>query len=114
MEIVIRARHIDWNEELRRHVERSIDFAIDRHKRRIDWVSVYLSDLNGPRGGVDKVCQITADIRGARPITIIEKGDDIQAVINQAARRLGYRVGRRADRQRISHQREYRATIRAS
>jgi hypothetical protein len=34
--------------------------------------------------------------------------------VNRAARRLGYRVGRRADRQRIPHQREYRGTIRAA
>lgn len=113
MEIVIRARHIGWNEELREHVERSIDFAVDRHKGLVDRISVYLTDLNGPRGGVDKLCQVAAEIRGARPVIILEKGEDIHAVVNRAASRLGYRVGRRADRQRISRQREYRTTIRA-
>jgi hypothetical protein len=34
--------------------------------------------------------------------------------VSRAARRLGYRVGRRADRQLMPHQREYRGTIRAA
>ena len=114
MEIAIRTRQIGWNEELQEHVERSIEFATDRHKSRIERITVYLSDLNGPRGGVDKACQITAEIRGARPVLILEKGDDLRAVVNRAARRLGYRVGRRAHRQRMPHQREYRGTIRAA
>ena len=114
MEIAIRSRHIAWNEELRKHVERSIGFAIDRHKGWIHRMSVYLSDLNGPRGGVDKVCQITAEICGARPVLILEIGDDLKAVVSRAARRLRYRVGRRVHRQRMPQQREYRGTIRAA
>jgi hypothetical protein len=114
MEIVIRVRDTDWNEDLRRKLERSIEFAMDRHKSRIDRISVYLSDLNGPRGGVDKLCQITADIRGARPVLILEKGDDLEAVVNRAARRLSHRVGRRLHRLRAPYRREYRSTIRAA
>lgn len=100
MKIAVRARQVGWNEELRRQVERSIEFAVDRHKSRIDRISVYLNDLNGPRGGVDKLCQITADIRGARPVLILERGDDLQAVVSRAAKRLGYRISRHAHRQR--------------
>lgn len=114
MEIAIRARDVGWNEELRQQVERSIEFAIDRHKSRIDRISVYLSDLNGPRGGVDKLCQITADIRGARPVLILERGDDLMGMVNRAARRLGYRIGGHTHRQRMPRQREYRSTIRAA
>jgi hypothetical protein len=43
---------------------------------------------------------------------ILEKGADLQAVVNRAARRLRYRVGRRTDRQRMPRQREYRNTVR--
>jgi hypothetical protein len=114
MELAIRARRAGWSEELQRHVERSIEFAVDRHRSRICRISVYLSDLNGPRGFFDKLCQITAEIRGARPVSVLERGDDLQAVVNRAARRLSYRIGRRTDRQRMPHPREYRATIRTA
>ena len=114
MEIAIRARDIVWNEDLQDRVERSIEFAIDRHKSRIPRISVYLSDVNGPRGGVDKLCQITADMRGAQPVIILEKGVDVLAVVNRAVRRLGYRIGRRVHRERIAGAPEHRATIRAA
>lgn len=114
MEIVVRARHVAWSEELRQQVDRSIRFAVDRHSSRIDRISVDLSDLNGPRGGVDKLCQMTADLRGTRPVLILERGDDLMLAVNRAARRLGYRIARRIQRQRASGAREHRASIRAA
>ncbi len=114
MEIAIRTCDIDWNEELQQQVERSIEFAIDRHKSRINRISVYLRDVNGPRGGADKVCQITADIHGTVPVLILERGDDLQTVVGRAARRLGYRIGRRTHHLRIPNQRTYRTTIRTA
>ena len=114
MEITVRARHIGWDEDLQKQVERSIAYAVDRHQSRIDRVAVHVVDLNGPRGGVDKLCQITANVRGARPVLILERGYDLMAVVNRAARRLGYRIGRSVHRGRISGAPEHRATIRAA
>lgn len=113
MEIAIRGS-VDWSQDLRQHVERSVEVAVGRHESRIQRVTVWLSDLNGPRGGVDQQCQITADIRGTQPVLIVERGANLKAVISRAARRLGYRVGRQVLRHRIPHQREYRTTIRAA
>jgi putative sigma-54 modulation protein len=112
MEIAVRARDILWNEDLQQRVQRSIEFAVDRHSGRIDRISVYLTDLNGPRGGVDKLCQITAEVRGAKPVMILEKGDDLLAAVSRAARRLGYRIGRRVHRRRMAGAPEHRGTIR--
>ena len=82
--------------------------------REIPRISVHVSDVNGPRGGVDKLCQITADVRGSQPVMILEKGVDLLAVINRAVRRLRYRIGRRVHRERIAGAPEHRATIRAA
>ena len=114
MEIAVRVRQLGWNDELQEQVERSIDHAVDRHRNRIDRVSVYLTDLNGPRGGSDKLCHITADLRGVRPVLILETGDDLITVVNRAARRLGYRIGRSIHRGRVAGAPEHRATIRAA
>lgn len=114
MEIAIRSRRVKWNEDLRQQVERSIEFAVDRHKSRIDRILVYVTDLNGPRGGADKLCQITAELRGTRPVLILERGEDLVAVINRATERLGYRIGGNIHGRRTSGTRGYRATIRAA
>jgi hypothetical protein len=114
MEISVRTRDIVWNDDLQNQVRRSIEFAVDRHRTRIDRISVYLTDVNGPRGGVDKRCQLIADVRGANPVTILETGDDLMAMLNRAARRLGYRIGRRIHRQRVAGAPEHRGTIRVA
>lgn len=114
MEIAVRARDIVWNEDLQQQVHRSVEFAVDRHRSRIDRITVTVTDLNGPRGGVDKLCHITANVRGAKPVIIMEKGDDVAAIVNRAARRLGYRIGRCVHRRRIPGAPEHRGTIRAA
>ena len=46
MKISVRVRDIEWTPELRKNVERSIEFAIDRYRLQVNEVSVYLADLN--------------------------------------------------------------------
>jgi putative sigma-54 modulation protein len=113
MEIAVRTRDLEWNEDMQKLVERSIVTAVDRHQDRIERISVALSDLNGPRGGVDKLCRITADVRGAEPIRISESAAGLLSAFGRAVRRLGYRIGTSIDRRRRSGAPEHRKTIRA-
>lgn len=113
MEIAVRIRDLDFAGDIREEVERSLDYAVDRHEGRIDRILVCLSDLNGPRGGVDKLCRMTAYVRGIRPILISEKGANLVAVIGRAGRRLGSRIRGNIERRRRSGTSKYRATIRS-
>lgn len=101
MKISVRPRDIELSDELQKQVERSVAFAVDRHSTQVTHISVYLADLNGPKGGVDKLCQITAELKGSMPVLILEEGDDLLATVNRAVRRLGYRIGRRVQRVRM-------------
>jgi ribosome hibernation promoting factor len=112
MEIAVRIRDLDWNENFQQLVERRINYAVDRHKHRIGRISVCLSDLNGPRGGVDKLCQMTADVRGIGTVLITETGSDLAEAIGNAARRLGLRIGRSIERRRSSGVPNRRTSIR--
>jgi len=100
MNVTVRARDVSWNSGLQRRLERRLGFALGRHRRRIHQVRVHLADTNGPRGGKDKLCRMTAIPLGTRPVTIVEKGARIPAVLNRAAGRLGYRVGQELARVR--------------
>jgi hypothetical protein len=55
-----RVRVIDFTGEIHQSVERILAVAIDRYDKHLDKVSVCLVDLNGPKGGVDRLCQVTA------------------------------------------------------
>jgi ribosome-associated translation inhibitor RaiA len=98
--ISIRARSVDWTDELREKVERSISFALDRYKKHVKYASVYLADVNGPKGGIDKICQITADLDRGSPVQILEKGIEIEATVNRAVDKLRYRIGRKLQRRK--------------
>ena len=114
MEITVRTRDLVGNENVRKLVERRIDYAVDRHKNRIGRIAVCLSDLNGPRGGIDKLCQMTADVRGIGTVLITEKGSNLLEAIGNAAGRLGLRIRGAIERQRQSSASDRRATIRHS
>jgi ribosome-associated translation inhibitor RaiA len=60
MKLDIRCRGTQKNETLVQHVQRKLAFALGRFDRRVRRVVVRLEDVNGPRGGVDKVCRVEA------------------------------------------------------
>jgi ribosome-associated translation inhibitor RaiA len=92
MELSIRTRAIESTDELRDLVARRLQFALDTFTDRIESVSVYLMDLNGPRRGVDKICQITVRLHGAGSLAVLERGATPAGALSRATRRLKYRV----------------------
>ena len=114
MKIDVRVRGIDFTDELHKAVERIIAFAVDRFDTQVDKISVYLADVNGPKGGVDKLCQITANLSRGNPVLILEKGTEILSMVNRAASRVGHRIGRNLQYQRRPDLRRFHESIRAA
>ena len=89
---------------VRPFAERRVRFAL----RRLSWLvpraRVQLSDVNGPRGGIDKCCRIELDAAGARPVLVTALARDWWAAIDQAvtrAARMLLRAWRRAKRHEL-------------
>jgi len=100
MELQVQARQFHLSKELREHVERRINFALGHFDRRVSRVAVSLSDVNGPKGGVDKQCQILVHLRRGNPVKIEDLDVDFGAVVDRAADRAGRAVARRLQRRR--------------
>lgn len=92
MQISIRTRAIEVTDELRDLVTRRLELALDTFKGRIETASVYLTDMNGPRRGVDKLCQITVSVRGIGNLVVLERGLTVPGALSRAAGRVKYRV----------------------
>ncbi len=100
MKLVIRARNLDLTPELRERVRRRIQFALGRLGPAVRTVTVTLADVNGPRGGVDKLCRlrVTGD---QLPALVIEAADaDVAVALDVAAERAGRAVIRARERRR--------------
>lgn len=98
MQVIIESR--DPNAvALRDRSEQRLRFVLRRLSVLVPQARVYLSDVNGPRGGVDKRCQIALRTRGSGTVLVTSVADDWRAAIDGAvarAARLLTRVRHRA------------------
>lgn len=76
-------------------VQRRLEFALGRFASRVRSLRVRLSDVNGPRGGVDKQCVIAVHLDRPRRLIVVEDVDaDEAAAISRAAERAARTVAR--------------------
>ena len=64
-------------------------------------LEIELSDLYGPKGGVDKRCRITYTMPHTRTITVVEVADDIYKAVDGASFRFRRLVARAKGRKLI-------------
>lgn len=64
---------------------RRLKLALDRFEYSIERVRVRFVDVNGPRGGEDKQCQITLRLKGSRMLVLRQRSSDIYTAIDLAA-----------------------------
>ena len=99
MKILIRGR-IRVSAAVRAYVERRLQFSLGRFSRRVERAMVHLADVNGPRGGEDKVCRIEVRLRPTGNVFVEESGCAILAAVAGAAERVGRAVSRAVERRR--------------
>ncbi|HVJ89587.1 MAG TPA: HPF/RaiA family ribosome-associated protein [Labilithrix sp.] len=90
----LRSSNVPISLALRDHVTRRVDFAIRRFAHRVERVVVRITDLNGPKGGLDKRCRIVARLSPARSVVVEATDADAYVAVSQAAIRLDERVSR--------------------
>lgn len=94
----IHAQGFDLTDALREHAERRLAFALSRFHDSLDRVVMQLADDNGPRGGVDKRCQVRVCFHGLPEVVITEVSEDLYVAIDRAADRAGRTAARRLER----------------
>lgn len=99
MKIEIKSSNFSLTEALENHVERRLQFALAPCTTHIQRVVVRLSDINGPRGGVDKCCQLQVLLTGLHDVLVKDIETDMYVAIDRAANRAGRTVRRRLTRQ---------------
>lgn len=84
--------------DIAERVRRRLEFALGRFSSRVRSLSVRLKDLNGPRGGQDKQCQLDVRLLHPRRVIIIEDVDaEIETAISRAADRAARAIARAID-----------------
>lgn len=98
MRIDIRG-NVTLTEAISQYAERRLQAALGRFSKRVPLVTVRLLDVNGPKGGVDKRCQVTLSVPPTTSLMIEESHADLYTAIDyvadRAARVVTKEIGRR-------------------
>lgn len=72
--------------------------ALERFAHRLKQVSLYVEDVNGPRGGIDKQCRCVLHLRRMPPVVIQDKDESMSSLIYRVANRAAYALSQKAER----------------
>lgn len=107
MKVLFKSRHPHAT-DLRDLTERRVRFVL----RRLGWLvpraEVQMSDVNGPRGGIDKRCQVELRTDGAGSVVVTSVASDWRTALDNAlarAARFLIRLWRRGHDTRRTRQR---------
>ena len=98
MKIDIETSGFPLTPALRNHAERRLRSALTCCVQRIRKLAVRLSDVNGPRGGVDKRCRLQVVLVGLPDVVVEDTQADLYVAIDRAADRAGRTLVRKIER----------------
>lgn len=87
MQVHLRALGFELTGALRDYVGRRLDAAFGRLADRVRRIEIVLSDENGPRGGVDKQCQVRLVSAGLPAVHVLDRQEDLYVAIDGAMAR---------------------------
>lgn len=99
MKIEIRQNLSQASQLLKDHAQKKILFALSRFGDRIRSITLRVMDINGPKGGLDKKCQVLLKLKNK---TIVLEGVDqnYYTVVDTTIERLQRLVARELERWR--------------
>ena len=98
MKILVNTRHMTLTKKLKNYVKRRLTFALGSRFDQVKRVEVTLSDINGPKGGEDKRCQMLLKLDGQGDIVIEDTQLHVYDAIDRAANKASQTVNKRVDR----------------
>ena len=92
MRLDIRSRNFVVTSELRQHIQRRFGRALDRFELQVVHVRVAIADVNGLKGGLDKVCRVTVIPARRDRIVIAEYGSNLFPMVDRVTDRVKRRI----------------------
>jgi hypothetical protein len=102
MHIIVETQGVD-TPQLSADSDQRLRFALRRLAWLVDTARVSFRDANGPRGGVDKQCQVQLHLRNRGSIVVKTTASDWVAALQAAIRRAVSRVVKHLQQSRPQH-----------
>jgi ribosomal subunit interface protein len=105
MQLDIQTNGFALTDGIRDYTKQRMQFALNSSTKHITKIKVRLADINGPRGGIDKRCQIDLSLAGHNDIVIEDTETNLYVAIDRASDRCARTLSRRLERAReFSHE----------
>jgi putative sigma-54 modulation protein len=95
MKLDIRFRGFTPAIDAKELITKRVLFHLERFEQMLLAVQVRVSDVNGPKGGLDKRCQVTVHTKGSGTATIVTTGIDSNVAVDDTLHRITEALGRK-------------------
>ncbi len=95
MIVKVHARGFSLSAALSEYSDSKVRLALGIYGHKIRRVDLFLTDINGPKGGQDMRCTIKVHVQGVPSVTVHFTAEDMYEAINLCARRAKRSIDRR-------------------
>ncbi|MGH9461914.1 MAG: HPF/RaiA family ribosome-associated protein [Vicinamibacteria bacterium] len=97
----IRGFGVALGQDDRAYIRQRLGVKLGKYATSIERVSVRVKDVNGPRGGVDRVCRIKVVLSGLPSVVFQSRAPSLEDAINSALTGVERAVRRSVQRRRM-------------
>ncbi len=98
MIVKIHTRGFPLSNALYDYTDAKVRLILGLYRNKLRRIDVFLTDVNGPKGGEDMRCKIKIKADGYPSIVVHETAEDLYNAINICLHRIKRAIGRRFDR----------------
>jgi ribosome-associated translation inhibitor RaiA len=80
----IRVFGVELSQEERARIRHGLGIKLGKYETSIERVTIRVLDVNGPRGGIDKLCRIKVVLSGLPSVVLESRASTLTAAINGA------------------------------
>ncbi len=98
MKIDVTIKHTCSDHKMTCQVARRVQFALSRFSPSIQSVRVRVTDINGPKGGVDTRCVVSVKLASGGEVVVKNEGENVFSALNHCLSRAGRTISRNLER----------------
>ena len=106
MNIFINSAKLKSESGINEYIEYRIGFAFSRTRRFIRAIEVALTDINGPKGGIDQQCKIIVQPYASPTIVIMERQSKIKHAVDRSITRASRNLSQQIKRKKFLSQQQ--------
>lgn len=102
MRVSVHGKRLEVGPDLREEAKQRLHFALGRFSGVIRQVTVYLADVNGPSGGIDKNARVVVLLAPAEQVVAEVTDVTVMVALDRMCHRITRLVSRAVDRRNQS------------